>query len=315
MQIDTCILQVTILDMFFYSVVYSAALRYRRIINNDDTLQLRLKELNVIFEKSGYPTEMVNTILHKVGNTNRVLQYRTKNDEKAFVTPWLAVYGPGFDEVKEKCSEMNSILIKSEVWKEEVDDGKKDIIKVVAKRGPNLADMLFKRKRLALGSGSVGGKVCTLSCPSNQCLCCKIVSEKETVNINGRVTKSAGGTCSSNNVVYLMQCKICGDGYVGKTVETLRERMKGHRKAFYATLRNIHKINKIEADDDNIVGLHLVQKHHKTKREDFSESYEVTILSKDITPCRIRIVEQSFIDQLHTIAPFGMNQNNSLASF
>ena len=112
-----------------------------------------------------------------------------------------------------------------------------------------------------------------------------------------------------------MQCKICGDGYVGKTVETLRERMKGHRKAFYATLRNIHKINKIEADDDNIVGLHLVQKHHKTKREDFSESYEVTILSKDITPCRIRIVEQSFIDQLHTIAPFGMNQNNSLASF
>ena len=55
----------------FYSVVYSAALRYRRIINNDDTLQLRLKELNVIFEKSGYPTEMVNTILHKVGNTNQ----------------------------------------------------------------------------------------------------------------------------------------------------------------------------------------------------------------------------------------------------
>ena len=119
---------------------------------------------------------------------------------------------------------------------------------------------------MALGSGSVGSKVCTLSCPSNQCLCCKIVSEKETVNINGRVTKSAGGTCSSNNVVYLMQCKICGDGYVDKTVETLRERMKGHRKAFNATLRNIHKINKIEADDDNIVGLYLVQKHHKTIR-------------------------------------------------
>ena len=82
-----------------------------------------------------------------------------------------------------------------------------------------------------------------------------------------------------------MQCKICKDGYVGKTVETLRERMKGHRKAFYATLRNMDKINRIVVDDDNIVGLHLVKKHQKTKREDFSECYQVTILSKDITPC------------------------------
>ena len=258
---------------------------------------------------------MVNTILHKVGNTNRVLKYRDKNEEKTFITPWLAVYGPGFDEVKEKCSEMNSILVKSEVWKEEVDGGKKDILKVVAKRGPNLADVLFKRKRLALGSGSASGMLCTSICHSNQYLCCKIVSEQESVNINGRVAKSAGGTCSSNNVVYLMQCKICKDGYVGKTVETLRERMKGHRKAFYATLRNMDKINRIVVDDDNIVGLHLVKKHQKTKREDFSECYQVTILSKDITPGRIRIVEQSFIDKLHTIAPFGMNQNNSLSSF
>ena len=75
------------------------------------------------------------------------------------------------------------------------------------------------------------------------------------------------------------------------------------------------KINRVVVYDDNIVGLHLVKKHQKTKREDFSECYQVTILSKDITPGRIRIVEQSFIDKLHTIAPFGMNQNNSLSSF
>ena len=298
----------------FSSVVYSAALRYRRIINNDETLHMRLQELNAIFKNSGYPTKMVNTILQKVGNFSRVLKYKDKSEDKTFITPWLTTYGPGFEEIKAKCAEMNSILITSEVWKEEANNARKDILKVVARRGPNLADMLFKRKRLALET-YCSGENRTRPCPNSQCLCCQIVSEREKVNINGRIVKSAGGTCSSNNVVYLMQCKICRDGYVGKTVETLRERMKGHRKAFYGTLRNAKNISSIEIDDTNIVGIHLVQKHQKTERDDFGRSYEVTILSKDITPCRIRIVEQSFIDTLHTIAPFGMNQNNSLASF
>ena len=66
----------------FSSVVYSAALRYRRIIKNDETLHFRLKELNVIFGKSGYPDEMVKPILQKVGNLSRVLQYKDKNTEK-----------------------------------------------------------------------------------------------------------------------------------------------------------------------------------------------------------------------------------------
>ena len=139
-------------------------------------------------------------------------------------------------------------------------------MKVVARRGPNLADMLFKRKRLALET-YCSDENRTRPCPNSQCLCCQIVSEREKVNINGRVVKSAGGTCSSNNVVYLMQCKICGDGYVGKTVETLRERMKGHRKAFYGTLRNAKNISSIEIDDANIVGIHLVQNTRKLREK------------------------------------------------
>ena len=224
------------------------------------------------------------------------------------------MYGPGFDEVEEKCAEMNSVLVRSEVWKERVDGGMKDILKVVPKRGPNLADMLFKRKRLAL-EGPLGGKEVTSPCSNKQCLCCRIVSQKESVKINGRVVKSAGGCCSTFNVVYLMQCKLCKEGYVGKTVENLRERIKGHRKAFYGTLRNLQNLDSIEIDDTNIVGIHLAKKHQKIAREDFNSSYEVTILRKDITPCHIRRVEQSYIDHLHTIAPFGMNEINSLGCF
>ena len=68
---------------------------------------LRLTELSVFFfVKSGYPAGMVNKIVQEVGKFPRVLQYKDKSKEKSFVTPWIATYGPGFMEVKEKCVEM-----------------------------------------------------------------------------------------------------------------------------------------------------------------------------------------------------------------
>lgn len=207
---------------------------------------------------------------------------------------------------------MNTILQKSEVWKEEVNQGMKEIVKVVAKRGPNLTDKLFKRKRLALGNFCKGG---TLPCLKKQCMCCQMVAKKEQISIKGKIATSAGGNCSSNNVVYAIQCKLCKIAYVGKTVQKLRDRITGHRKAFYATSKNAENVSSLQKDDTNILGIHLVNSHQKSARNDFNSLYEVSILQKDISPSRIRIVEQMHIDKFNTLAPFGLNQNSSLDSF
>ena len=82
----------------FSSVVYSSGLRYRRLINCDDALHRRLDELALIFEKSGYPRKFVSEILEKIKIMPRILKYKERSAKKKFVTPWLVMYGPGYDE-------------------------------------------------------------------------------------------------------------------------------------------------------------------------------------------------------------------------
>ena len=100
-----------------------------------------------------------------------------------------------------------------------------------------------------------------------------------------------------------------------------KDLMNSHRKSFYATLRQVEDIAKIETDDTNILGVHLIKKHQIQagdgfeKCKDFNKSYKVTILANNVTPSNIRILERSFIDKLNTLAPFGLNQINSLPGF
>ena len=57
----------------FSSIVYSQAIRYRRIINDDNLLKTRLNELKFFFRLSNYPRKMINNIIDKVVNLPRVL--------------------------------------------------------------------------------------------------------------------------------------------------------------------------------------------------------------------------------------------------
>ena len=86
----------------FRSIVYSQALRYRRIINDESLLKIRIDELLVFFVNSGFPDKFVRPILDSVMSKPRSLAYSSKT-EKDFVVPWITTYGPGFNESK-KCA-------------------------------------------------------------------------------------------------------------------------------------------------------------------------------------------------------------------
>ena len=81
-----------------------------------------------------------------------------------------------------------------------------------------------------------------------------------------------------------------------QTAECLKDGMNTHGKSFYATLRQAEDIEKIEIDDTNILGVHLIKKHQITARDDFdkcndfNKSYKVTILANNVTPNNIRII-------------------------
>ena len=213
----------------FRSVVYCQGMRYRRIINNDSLLKDRLAQLKTFFIRSGYPVQLVSSILDDVAKKPRILDYVSRDNSKPFITPWVVTYGPGYDETKQKEKDINELLSLSGTWKET--EGRK-IVQVVPRRGKNLKDLLFRRKSIALTPEFSG----TYSCEATGCQTCGLVSNTDSLHHRNADFVTAGGCCKSCNVIYCFQCKLCEILYVGKTSDPLHVRVNGHRSKFYEVL-------------------------------------------------------------------------------
>ena len=290
----------------FRSIVHTQGLRYRRVINNDDILKDRLDEQKTFFVKSGYPERMVSPILDAILYKPCSLEYNHARDEKDFITPWVVTYGPGFEETRKVAKEVNELLSLSETWHDK-DVGK--VIQVVARRAPNLKDMLFRRRSFCIDPKRELG---TMKCGTTSCMCCNLVSKSPYLNHRNNMYKTAGGDCNSFNVVYSFQCKLCSILYVGKTVDTLRSRANGHRSKFYGVLKSSRagKSNQV-FDDEQIVGAHLVHDHDLKDKKAFNRSYRLFVLAY-CNPVCLRTTEQLWIDKLKTLHPFGLNQKSSV---
>ena len=68
----------------FPSIVYSQALRYRRIINDDAILKERLDELLESFLNSGYPKHIVRGVLNDVITRKRTLKTQGSSSQIGF---------------------------------------------------------------------------------------------------------------------------------------------------------------------------------------------------------------------------------------
>ena len=249
---------------------------------------------------------MVNSVFNVVSTKPRSLAYEPPKTEKDFVVPWISTYGPGFDESKLCAKEVNELLKLSDTWK---DKNVRNVIQVVPRRAPNLKDLLFKRKAIALGHASEEG---TVPCNATNCQSCLLVSNSVFLDHKGKQFKTVGGTCKSFNLIYCFQCKICDILYVGKTVDALHERVNGHRSKFYGVMK--HRADAVDfSDDEQILGIHLVHHHSLKKKDDFNENYRLFILGYS-NPRSIRKSEQFWINKLKTLAPFGLNQNCSVGS-
>ena len=62
----------------FSGTVYAQCLRLRRIINDQDRLDMRLNELATVFTGAGYPSKMVDEIKSKVLNSERDISIKER---------------------------------------------------------------------------------------------------------------------------------------------------------------------------------------------------------------------------------------------
>ena len=301
----------------FNSVVYSQALRYRRIINDSDTLKLRFAELKVAFKKSGYPEKLLNGVFDDVVKRQRNLSYQPKSSSPPFDVAWIATFGAGSPAISKIVKNTNSILQSSPAWR----DVPKPI-SVVNRRDRNIGDIVLGRKKFALaGKGVNRGSTarCTplgASSVGAPCQSCNMMAGVSSIrsHVSGRCFKTDGGNCKSRNVVYCAQCTDCSLQYVGQTTQELRARINNHRAASSGS-KHYRKgigcssgrvVQDLDSDDKALVD-HMVSVHGNNN---FNAMYRFTVCEKDVSPRSLDFAEQSWIAKLQTMRPEGINIAN-----
>ena len=302
----------------YSGIVYSQCLRLRRIINCNIRLSERLKELKGCFLEAGYPTTMVDNITNKVNKMERNLypQESTQIEKPISAEPSIRVittFGSDSDIIK-SIKRHEDRLSKTRSFSEspgtasdtEIEqESKPNMFKFVKRTGANLKNKLVKVKNLALGN-KYG---CSKPCRKRNCKCCKVISDRESYTVNGKLVKCAPGSCSSYNVIYLVVCKLCNKCYVGRSVRHLNIRIGEHRRAYYELLVGEEPD---PDDDDYAMGIHLMQDHGLCDKIDFENSFNVALIDL-CSPKNIEKKEHLYIHLLNTIRPMGLNSQNPFA--
>ena len=252
----------------YSGIVYSQCLRLRRIINCNSRLTLRLSELRVAFINACYPPSMVDNIIKKVSGLTRDLYHEKKKEETEKLVRVVSTFGSDSDiiaSVRKFEPQLGRTRSFSFNGSSESEDpptstsNTKIVFQLVKKTGSSLRNKHGP----------------TLPCRAKNCKCCEQITDEISFDINGKLVRSAPGSCTTYNIIYLVTCKICNLSYVGRSVQLLRSRIGQHRTKYYSVLRGT-KIDPF--DDDFALASHLVDKHGCTDRLDFNRSYKVCII-------------------------------------
>ena len=195
----------------FPSIIYSQALRYRRIINHSIRLFRRLDELKTCFLNSGYPKKMIDNILDDAVKRPRNLNYKAMDKNPPYQVIWIQTFRPSTKEIRTAVKEANLMLQKCPVWSKD-----NNPIGIVSRRAKNLGEMILKRKNLALTSSvnpSSGTERCTPIISSRRvrpCASCPLMSNSSTIKstATGISYNTPLGNCKSRDVVYCAEFLI-----------------------------------------------------------------------------------------------------------
>ena len=295
----------------FAAVVYSQAIRYRRIINTDAVLQERLDQLYRRFTKCGYPKKMLDDIFDKVRRSPRNIQYREKEPKPKCPVYWVTNFDPAHNAVKDFSTKVNTALQDSPTWKEYKQTP--EIVKVVPRRSPNIKDLLFKRRALAHATQDKSNvsKPCTEPGEvkrGRKCAMCPFMSGKNFIMQNNVRHEIHGGNCQSKCVIYVASCKECNMKYVGKTINELRVRVSGHRNTF----KSFQPRDDIEITDREALSAHAKGYHKLQDVTDFNNLFVWDIFRSVNNPSMLLTEEQQVINLLGTKHPLGLNIANPI---
>ena len=161
-------------------------------------------------------------------------------------------------------------------------------LKKIITRSP--LDTDIKKTGLQPSDKSYSIPLLPTKCNRRDCLVCPMLIEANafrSTTTNEKIHIRSRLTCSSMNIIYILQCKTCKLQYVGQTTRSLRERMSQHRSSFRSTRQPRM----------------LLYKHFDTHG-----TFNAQIIPLTHThPSQRMAVEQWWINKLRTRTPEGLN--------
>jgi len=305
------------------SIPFSQALRYRRIITDDNILQLELQNLKQKFVDRDYPIRLVNTQIDKVLSTDRnnTLKYKSKQQKlqefNKFLKgehflPLIIPYHPTLNQ--------HLYQYITEEWQKFIQINpklkhtfQKSTPQIIFKKDKTISNQLISSKHpvpwhrpllhtdsdviqtLAelLAENEMTSSSTTTSCKSHKCKCCEsFLSQNSFQDYNKQNTYyiNTPMSCNTMNLIYMIICTKCNIKYIGQTKRTLRERLTNHR-------------SDIHLKKQTTISLHFNDVLHK-----FNHLKVLPIEKINVNNEQYRITREKFwICKLKTYYPFGLN--------
>lgn len=270
-------------------IPYSQALRIKRICSTPEKTKRRLGQLCSRLKKRGYKHQDIRNSFNRAEkiSRNELLQYKEKNKQSR--VPCVLSFHPSLKNV--------SNIIR-EHWKVVENNTKLSKMfpnpPVMAFRKPNSLKNLLVRAEISHPVTTTGE---CRSCGDKRCKTCKQLQHTPTFT-----SKTTGRTynifcnvsCKTSNVIYMLECSVCGLQYVGESIQPFHKRMNGHRS-------DIKKKPLLP------VSQHMLSIGHKPT--DF-DRMKVTILEHKAnwTEEQRRSRETFWIKEMNTLHPRGINK-------
>ena len=273
------------------SIPYSQFLRIRRNCSKWHDFAINAIRLYIYLSLRGYPFTIINTALTSVNKMKREETLKTTYNSKECTEKLICVvdFNPRNPDIKRILLKYWPLLERRSSTRMLV-----DLPIMIAYRKPkSLIDTLCCADLPTLKRV----KTKNISCNKpGKCKICPLFVKKGKIKSKSTSRKYQclkGICCKSSNLIYCIECQICGMQYVGQTKNQIRYRLYNH----ISTIKNM---------SDTPVARHF-NKHN----EKIQPSLKVYILQlmrsgPDDDTSRLKW-ENIWIARLHSVSPGGMN--------
>ena len=238
------------------SIPYSQALRIRRICSTDKSLKKRLGQLKNNLKRRGYKQNIIKKSFNKANTISRssLLQYKEK--QKCKRTPCVLIYHPclrnSFNTILGHWTSVEKNSKLSKVFPEPT--------MVAFKQRNSLRNLLVRAEMLKPNTTIDKSH----SCGDKRCKCCKHMqhSSSYTSKVTGKqYTIFCTVNCKSANVIYILECSVCGLQYVGES----SKRLNGHRsdltKKTFLPVSQHYKLSDHSLEDFNRMKILIIEQN------------------------------------------------------